>query len=148
MSYLDNYSAVRNSYRKYLTGSQTKKLLDKSKEYSRQNAFSRLSQASDLQTGFKKGFNDLRNVGMQSSGEVERLKRQLDPQFVYANRQLDKNELASLNKKAKKYRYRTRRARARAAAERAKEQAALRQIAESGTRSTGRGTGRQLRTTR
>lgn len=139
---------MRNSYKKYLTGSQSKKLLDKSREYSRQNAFSRVAAASNLQTGFKQGFNGLRNVGMQSSGEVERLKRNLGPQFVYANQQLLKNELGQLNKKARRYSARTKRLRAAAAKEREKERAALAMIKNSGTRGTGRGTARRLKTVR
>ena len=96
MGYLDNYRDVRNRYKNYLSKSQSRKLLDLSKKYSRMDAYNRVAAASALRTGFQQGFNGLRNTGMQNSGEVERLKRSMQAGFDAQNQELNKNERAML----------------------------------------------------
>lgn len=103
MSYTENYQQIRNRYRRYLTGRRAQRLLALSQTYNRQNAFNRVAAASALRTGFRQGFNGLRNVGMENSGEVERLKRRLGSEFTYTNDQLNKNEVSALGELADKY---------------------------------------------
>lgn len=141
MGYLDNYKSVRNRFKNYLSGNQTKKLLDLSKRYSRQNSFNRMQAASQLQTGFKQGFNGLRNVGMQNSGEVERLKKRLNAGFDYQNQQLLKNEGEALREQGQAMK----RATIRARNARLPELTAKRMQASSGQRGMTGGAGRMLK---
>ena len=137
MGYLSNYNTVRDQFRKYLTGHRSKKLLDLSREYSRQNAYNRVAAASELRTGFQQGFRGLQNTGMANSGEVERLRRRLGNQFVYANDQLNRNELAALGKNAERFKAATLRARLEAE----KERKARERIKNSGQRGNANGGG-------
>lgn len=155
MGYLDNYTQVRNRYRKFLSGKQSRKLLDLSKSFSRRNAFNRVAAASALRTGFRQGFNGLRNTGMENSGEVERLRRRLGADFTYQNQQLNKNELGVLNEYGNAFKHQTiarRNAWARQLAAQKKAeaqvQAAKTMITKSGTRGISGGGSKMLKTVR
>ena len=145
-----NYDDVIEKNRRYLTKAQVNALVAASKEYNVQNAGKRASALASAREQYDVGYRGLQNMGLASgvnaaptSGEVPRLKTQLQVPFEDYNRRLREVENKRLNALGGAFAQQTQQAQAaaaqqaaaaKAAQEEAMRQAQLRAAAELQTR--------------
>lgn len=130
------YDDTVKKYKQYLKDAQIEALMEKSRQYNRENAGNRADAVSQARSSYDTAYRGLQNMGLagakgtELTGEVPRLKTNIAGQFNRVNAQLYNREQQAVEALGGQYAAQTKAEQAAAAAARAASQAEAEEAAK------------------